>query len=196
MIATRSFYEVANFTFIRFNPVSANLPITCAGSSPQWSWIWLVFRSTCSHIRRWTEFVWIEWCHECAWQTIPVKKANNERDTCDKTSDRMIILIMLPFIDIIGVVVVTVTVNGDKSIQNGLWFQSNNLVFPYSFLPIAILRTYIYPRYNYRTLSCLRSFIDCWEISFSIWECTSSYPVAKVCRISDSISRRTWIHAL
>ena len=121
MIASRSFYEVVNFTFIRFNPVSANLPITCAAFSPQWSWIWLVFRSTCSHIRRWTEFDWIEWCHECVWQTIPVKKANNERDTCDKALDRMIILIMLPFIDIIGVVAVTVTVNGDRSIQNGLW---------------------------------------------------------------------------
>ena len=41
----------------------------------------------------------------------------------------MIILIMLPFIDIIGVVAVTVTVNGDRSIQNGLWFQSNKSVF-------------------------------------------------------------------
>ena len=41
----------------------------------------------------------------------------------------MIILIMLPFIDIIGVVAVTVTVNGNKSIQNGFWFQSNKLVF-------------------------------------------------------------------
>ena len=36
---------------------------------------------------------------------------------------------------------------------------------------------------------------DCWEITFSTWERTSSYLVAMVCRTSDLISRRTWIHA-
>ena len=78
----------------------SNLPITCSGSSPRWSWNWLVSHSTCSYIRIWTEPVWIKWCDECVWHDIPVEcqveGMSNEQDTFDEVQDHRWVLVYSP----------------------------------------------------------------------------------------------------
>ena len=69
----------------------SNMPITCKGSSPQWSWTLIVSHSTCSHIRIWTALAWIEWGGERASLDIPavgrVATANSGFSTCYEVQD-------------------------------------------------------------------------------------------------------------